>query len=242
MVVTMTDVIRELHLLVSIAKMDAELHACRTELSLLPEKIESVKRSVEKVDKNSEEAVTHLDGMRKERRALEKTLANHGEKIKKLKTQLMEVKTNKEYTAMLSEIEHTEKGIDEGEERLLMLMDELDQQTARNKEFMEKSTEAKTRLLAEQSELENRLRELQEQAKRLEAEKPKVLKELDPQTRKRYDRILAKYGDIAVALVADEACQGCHSRIPPQTILEVKSNEQIITCQTCGRILVYYTT
>jgi len=228
--------------LVSIAKMDAELNTCRKEMALLPGKIERVTRSVEKVRKNTEEAATHLDGMSKERRALEKALAESGEKIKKLKTQLMEVKTNKEYTAMLSEIGHTEKGIDEKEERLLMLMDELDQQTVRNQEFMEKSSEEKERLLAEQSGLEDRLRTLQEQMKRLETEKPKILMELDPHTQKRYDRILAKYGDVAVAHIADDACQGCFSRIPPQTVLEVKSNEQIITCQACGRILVHYTT
>ncbi|UCH85816.1 MAG: hypothetical protein JSW50_09170 [Candidatus Latescibacterota bacterium] len=47
-------------------------------------------------------------------------------------------------------------------------------------------------------------------------------------------------GDFAVTHVEDEICQGCFSRVPPQLALEVKNNDQIITCQACGRILVHY--
>jgi len=237
----MVDVIRELPLLISIAKLDAELNVCRNEMAILPGKIEKVRKSVERVEKATEEAAAHLDTMGKERRGLEKTLEANGEKIKGLKTKLMEVKTNKEYTAMLHEIEHIEKEIDENEERLLMLMDEFDQQTAQNKEFLEKSDGDTARLLAEQLTLEDRLRVVEESKERVETEKPKILLELDPQTKKRYSRILGKYGDFAVTHITDEVCQGCFSRIPPQKVLEVKSNEKIITCEVCGRILVHYT-
>ena len=152
----------------------------------------------------------------------------------------MEVKTNKEYQAMLHEIEHLEKGIDEREERLLILMDELDLQSEQNQDFTRKNEDDKKRLLAEKAELENRLKTLSDDVKRLEAEKPKILAELEPQTKKRYDRILAKLNDFAVTHIDDDVCQGCYSRIPPQMALEVKKNDQIITCEVCGRILVFY--
>jgi len=236
----MTDLIRELHLLVSIAKLDAQLNVCRREISLLPEKIDKTQRSIEKIEKAMVEAATHLDGMGKERRGLEKALEDHNEKIKKFKNQLMEVKTNKEYTAMLKEIEHIEKEIDEKEERLLLLMDELDQQSTQNEDFTRTNHERKQALLQEKSEFEARLAQLNDDTTRLEAEKPKILVELNPQLKKRYGRILAKMGDFAVTHVEDEICQGCFSRVPPQVALEVKNNDQIIACQACGRILVHY--
>ncbi|UCG53087.1 MAG: hypothetical protein JSW58_05910 [Candidatus Latescibacterota bacterium] len=236
----MTDLRRELHLLISIAKLDGDLNACRTELALLPAKIEEVNKSVAVIDKAMSEAAAHFEDMKKERRSLERMLDDHTEKIKKLRTQLMEVKTNKEYTAMLQEIEHLEKGIDDKEERLLILMDELDQQSARNRGFTSENEEKRKHLLTEKTNLENRTKALGETVKRLEAEKPKILAELDPLTKKRYDRILAKLGDFAVAHVEADICHGCFSRIPPQTALEVKKNDQIITCEVCGRILVFY--
>lgn len=236
----MTELTRELHLLVSIAKLDAQLNACRTEIGLLPDKIEKVRRSIEKIDGAMNEAAAHLADMAKEKRSLEKSLDDQNEKIKKLKVQLMEVKTNKEYTAMRHEIEHIEERIDEKEERLLILMDELDQQEDRNDDFTRSNEKQKQELLEQESELEERLAKLKEEMAGLEAEKPKVLRELDPQIRKRYDRILKKLGDFAVTHVEDEVCQGCFSRVPPQTALEVKRNDQIIACQACGRILVHY--
>jgi predicted nucleic acid-binding Zn-ribbon protein len=236
----MTDVKREIHLLVTIAKLDAELNECRTEASLLPEKIAKTEAEIKIVEKSMADADAHLESMNKEKRTLEQKIQDSGEKLKKLRIQLMEVKKNEEYQAMLHEIGHMEKAIDESEERLLMIMDELDQQGVETGDFKKQKGEAKQQLAAEKDALEQRLERLKKDLARLEGEKPKILVELDPQIRKRYDRILAKLHDFAVTHIADEYCQGCHSRIPPQAAMEVRRNDQIIACQACGRILVHY--
>ncbi len=238
----MTDMRREIHLLITIAKLDAELSACRNESGQLPARMEKITRSLTALDKAVGEAGAHLESIKKEKRILEQKIQDSTEKVKKLKVQLMEIKTNKEYQAMISEIGHMEKEVDENEERLLMLMDELDQQGVETGGFTKQKDEEKQQLSGEKVELETRLSHLQEEMKRLEGEKPKILAELDPQIKKRYDRILAKLHDFAVTHVFDDICQGCHSRIPPQAALEVKKNDQIIACQACGRILVHYPT
>jgi len=236
----MTDVKREIHLLVTIAKIDAELNAFRTEASHLPERIAKAEAEIKAAEKEMADADARLETMKKEKRVLEQKVQDNGEKLKKLRVQLMEVKKNEEYQAMLHEIGHVEKTIDEGEERLLMIMDELDQKGLQTGDFNKQKSEAKRKLAAEKEALERRLDEIQKELARLEGEKPKILVELDPQIRKRYDRILAKLHDFAVTHIADEICQGCHSRLPPQAAMEVRRNDQIITCQACGRILVHY--
>jgi len=236
----MTDMRREIHLLITIAKIDADLNACRTEASQLPEKVDKTEKDIKAIEKSVAEADTHLEAMKKEKRHLEQKIQDNAEKLKKLKVQLMEVKKNEEYQAMLHEIAHMEKTIDENEERLLMTMDELDQQGLQTGDFTKQKEDAKKNLSAEKTDLETRLEQLKKEIARLDGEKPKILIELDPQIRKRYDRILAKLHDFAVTHVGDEICHGCHSRIPPQAAMEVRKNDQIITCQACGRILVHY--
>ena len=236
----MTDLRREIHLLVTIAKLDAELHACRTESAYLPEQIDAIEKKLKAIEKSLIEADAHLETIKKDRRVLEQRLQDNSEKVKKLKIQLMEIKTNKEYQAMLHEISHAEKSIDEDEERLLIIMDELDQQGIQTGDFRRQKEEEKRKLAMEKAEREARLEHLKKEMTRLDGEKPKILTELDPQLRKRYDRIIAKLHDFAVTRVADDTCQGCHSRIPPQIIVEVKRNDQIISCQACGRMLVHY--
>ena len=236
----MTELQRDLHVLVAIAKLDAELNSHRTELGLLPDKVSQSKKKLEEIIAAEKDAAAHLDEMAKERRTLEQKLDDNAVQIKKYKVQLMEVKTNKEYTAMLHEIEHLEKDTEAKEERLLILMDELDQQKSQHEQAMEQSASIKKEWQQEQAQLEARINTLSADSEKLDGEKPKLLHELDASLKKRYDRILVKLGDFAVTHVVDDICQGCFTRIPPQTAVEVRQNNRIITCEVCGRILVYY--
>jgi hypothetical protein len=223
-----------------IAKIDGELNARRSELDTIPQRIQKLQRELDRVERSEKEAVEHFEAMKKERRQLEASIEDREERIKKYKTQLMSVKTNREYKALLEEIALEEKKKDEEEEKLLLLMDEIDAQEKENAQFLERAGDRKAKLRGEIETLQARQVQLEREAAELEAKKPGILKELDEQLRKRYERILAKLGDFAVTRVEGEVCQGCFSRIPPQTAVEVRKNNQIITCETCGRILVHY--
>ena len=231
---------RDLQLLIEIAKIDAQLNNCRTELGLLPGRIARVTKSIEEITSAEASAEEQLKAGQSERRALEQKLEDNAEQTKKYKTQLMEVKTNKEYTAMLHEIGHLDKDTDDNEERLLMLMDELDRLSKNTQDSREKTSGQKKELAAEQSQLKERTQTVSEEIKKVEAGKPKILSELNSTLKKRYERLLAKMANFAVTNVEDETCQGCFTRIPPQTSVEVRQNNRIIACEACGRILVHY--
>lgn len=235
-----TELTRDLHVLMSIAKLDAAINDCRTELARLPAQVEKRQKSLSGIESHEAEAKSNLDELAKERRTLEQALEDNANKVTKYKTQLMEVKTNKEYTAMLHEIEHIENDTGEKEERLLILMDELDQRTDENTQENEEGAKVKKELKEEQARLETRVKELEAEVERLQSEKPKLLHELNARIKKRYERLLSKLGDFAVTNIEGETCQGCFTRIPPQTAVEVRKNEQLITCEGCGRMLVHY--
>ena len=233
---------RDLQILVSIAKIDASLNTKRIELAQLPDKVARIGKSIEDVESREAASRDHVEELSKEKRTVEKELEDSEEKTRTLRIQLMEVKTNKEYTAMLHEISHVESETEAKEERLLVLMDELDQESEQNNSLLDDAKRNKAELRQEQAVIEARMKTLKSEMEKLEAEKPKLLDELDPQIRKRYNRLLAKLHDFAVTNVVDETCQGCFTRIPPQTAVEVKRNEKIIRCEACGRILVHYVT
>ncbi|NIM19106.1 MAG: hypothetical protein GTO51_01845 [Candidatus Latescibacteria bacterium] len=237
----MTDLRREIHLLISIAKLDASIAGYRTELKSLPDRIEEVEKAIAKLNKDEKEAIEHFETMKKERRRLERKLEDNGALIGKYKTQLMSVKTNKEYEAVLKEIAALEKGIDEKEEKLLILMDEIDEQERENKVFLEKAVRETSDLRRQKVEMEARVEFLKEELKKLRTEKPKFLEELGPKLQRQYGRIIEKLGDVAVTRIEGDVCQGCFATIPPQRVNEVKKNDRIITCEGCGRILVFYT-
>src|SRR5439155_20681965 len=53
----------------------------------------------------------------------------------------------------------------------------------------------------------------------------------------RYERVRKARGGIAVAAARHEVCEICQVRIRPQVFQEIRSNDQIIACDACQRIL-----
>ncbi len=234
------DIKHDIHILISIARIDAELADLKSQAAAVPAKKLSNENILAEIDKAENESKSSLEEMHKEKRSLEVKLEENDAVIKKYKTQLLEIKTNKEYTALLKEIAAIEKDIDDCEEKLLLLMDEIDSQESRSRDLAGEVAEKRTELKKGLSELADKEQFLWEEISKLETKKPALLKELAPRLNKKYDRLLSKMSDFAVTNVIEEICQGCFSRMPPQTVNEVKKNDRIICCETCGRILVHY--
>ncbi len=85
----------------------------------------------QKIDKEKE----IIDELEKERRKKEKELEVDKEKIKKLEVRLYDVKTNKEYQALLKEIEAAKEANDRTEEDVLVLMDKVEDLKKGSRQF-----------------------------------------------------------------------------------------------------------
>ena len=98
----------------------------------------------------------------------------------------------------------------------------------------------KSALVQEKEQLVARQKEAEDSLKIIEDEKLRILPHLSAEIRRLYERILRAKGDSGVANIVADICQGCYSRVPPQTAHEVRRNNEIMACETCGRILVYF--
>jgi predicted nucleic acid-binding Zn-ribbon protein len=171
--------------------------------------------------------------------AVDKMLQETKMRITRHKKQLMLVKTNKEYAALLKEISTEEASIERLEEEMLEILDEKEgiekeQQEVQN-EFkkMQDRFERDKKALEEKEQLFNR--EIEERKQ----ERTRVEAEVDGQLLKRYEKIRSARDGIAVVQIQGENCGGCFAAIPPQKINEAKKGDKILTCESCGRILFY---
>ncbi len=236
----MTDLRRDISLFVAVARIEASLHDDRLALQRIPTEIQAIDRAISGLEARETAARARLEELTQRRRDTERALREHEEHLKKCRNQQSLVKTNAEYTAMLKEIANLEKAIGDDEEKILILMDEM--------EAAQKATAAATEALqtelakhvAARKTLEDRSAELAKEVDQLTREKPKVLAEISPALLKRYERLADRFGDLAVTRVDHEHCGVCGTQVPPQVAVEVRKNEQFITCPACGRILVHY--
>ena len=132
----------QLQTLIELQALDARIAALDAEAARLPKQIESIQTSLAEAKKQVETIRARLDATRKELRAKEKDLEVISAKRSKLEARLYEVKTNKEYSAALLEIEESKQEKAKAEEEILALM-ELQERL--NVEIREADTRFKTR-------------------------------------------------------------------------------------------------
>ena len=236
----MTDLTRDIHLFATVARIEATLAAHRHSLARLPQEIAVIDKAVAALDAEDKKAHDELEDMRKQRRDVERKLREHEEHLRKSRGQMPLIKKNEEYTAMLKEISNLEATISQEEERLLILMDQIEGAEKSAAVRAERFKAERATKTAEKTRLEGEITRITAEAQKLSGEKPKILSEISPALVKRYERLSVHHRDIAVTRAEDDHCGACRQQIPPQLAVEVRKNDQFITCPACGRILVHY--
>ncbi len=232
----------DIQVLVSIARVDGDLARFKNDLERIPSGLEELNRKLDEVLARGQSSADALDALRKEHRSLETGLQDNEAKIVESKNKLAVVKTNQEYTAALKEIETIETDSSNKETRILELFDLIETRTTEDAEVQQHVKHDADELRSTIAALEQKRSDTEAAVARLTAEKPRYLDELSPQMLKRYDRLHDKLGGVAVTNVPGDTCGGCGRRVPPQTAVEVRKNEAIISCEGCGRILVHFET
>jgi predicted nucleic acid-binding Zn-ribbon protein len=173
------------------------------------------------------------------RRAEEKEVAGVQTRLAKYKDQLLEVKTNREYTAMLHEIETAQNDIRTREDRILEVMMESDELNAAIKKSDAELKAAEKEIAAERATLETEMTRLQAEIDTTTAEREKLVADIDRHVLSIFETTAKGRKGVAVAEAKDGLCTICHVRLRPQVFNEVRKNESIIQCDSCRRILYF---
>ncbi len=170
------------------------------------------------------------------RRAVEKDLAMIQGRLSKFKGQLMEVKTNKEYTAMLKEIEAAQHEVGQLEERILERMLEADDLARLQKDAEAKLAADKGVIAVERQRIGQETGQLQRDLEVAVARRAQIIGEISPAALGTYETVRARRGT-AVVEVRAGYCSACHVRLRPQVANELLRNEMIFQCESCQRVL-----
>ncbi|HET6900116.1 MAG TPA: C4-type zinc ribbon domain-containing protein [Vicinamibacteria bacterium] len=228
----------DLDRLIHLQHSESELKRVESALAELPRRRQESEAALAEERSRLDGFKEGLDTSQKARRRLEGELQDLETKRSRYKGQLMEVKTNKEYTAVLHEIEGVEREIRGREDLILGEMEKAEALTldVKREEEAFKNVEAASRTRVR--ELEDEARKLQEQAGRLQADRDAVAATITPDVLARFHRV-AKLRGTGVSEARDARCTECHMKMRPQMFVDLKHNEEIVECPQCSRILYY---
>jgi predicted nucleic acid-binding Zn-ribbon protein len=227
----------DLRNLIALQDVELKIVGLQKEAYDIPSKIQNFENELQRIQAEYQDRVAHMKEMSNRKRTFEGQVDLLRTKLSRLKDQLMAVKTNKEYTAMLHEIQIAEDQIRSEEDKILDVMEET--------EGKEKDLKGEEQAMAARTaELRESIRRTSESAPLLEAELDKLRNEkaqmeaqVETELLARYRRIADARKGVALAEAKDELCSACHVRIRPQMYAELLRTENIHSCDSCSRIL-----
>ena len=228
----------DLEKLVRLHHTEVDLKRVEAELAEIPHRRREGEDATARERARLDSARAALDVSQKARKQHEAQVQDLETKRSKYKGQLMEVKTNKEYTAMLHEIEGVERDIKAREDVILEEMEKAEGLAVevKREEADFKAVEAESKKA--QAELDAATARLEASAGRLRGECSAVAASVPENPRELYARVAKQRGS-GVAEARDGMCQACHVRMRIQIWVEVRKNEQIFQCESCSRIYFY---
>jgi len=228
----------DLEKLVRLHHAEAALKRIESDLAEVPRLGKEIEERLERDRSRLDAAKAALAGTQKARKEHESTVADLKTKLSKYKGQLMEVKTNKEYTAVLHEIEGVERDIRARDDLTFGEMEKEESlaQDVKREEAGFKAVAADA--AKEKADLEARAAALAAEASHRQAERDAAAEAIPEEELAIYARI-AKQRGTGMAEARDGMCQACHVRMRLQIWVEVKKNEQLLQCESCSRILYY---
>ncbi len=230
----------DIRLLIQIVKKDLDIQEKRRFLEEVPTCIKNIRKEVGEMDDELGEAKKEFEKFESERRHLEREVKTQNDKINSKRLDRDKANSNKVFRALGHEIEYLTKMVDKEEERILTILEKTEGKKKKLEERTVNVDQRKNEFLEEVKKLENDMLNAEETLKALEDEKVRILPHLSQKVRRMYDRISKVKGDSGVANLIGDVCRGCFSRVPPQKAHEIRKNDQILTCEVCGRILVHF--
>ena len=230
----------DLERLISLQRLETDRASVARIVSEVPQRQAELDARASGARAAVDQAKAHHTTVSTQRRDAEKDMASAEARLAKFRDQQGAVKTNKEYTAMIHEIETAKGDVDKWSEQVLLRMDDVDAAAAalKEQEAALKGVEAeigkaRAALDAERSEAESRLAAL-------DAERAALVATFDnPRVLQIFEGLLRNRKVHALSQAIDGLCTECRVRLRPQVFSEVRRNDEIRQCDNCQRILYY---
>jgi len=227
----------QLENLLQLQAIDSQIYTLNDEKITKPAEIEVLRLAFEEKKKSltlSEKA--YLDAQ-KEKKDRELELGAKEENTKKLQGQLYQLKTNKEYNTMLSQIQDSKADGSLVEDKILEAMEKIERTKAVVEEEKKKLAEEEKVFNDQKKKVELEMKEIEERLATLSSQRQQILPGIDKSLLTQYDRILHNREGLAIVAVKDSTCKGCHMFVPPQVINSIQMYDHMVTCEVCNRIL-----
>jgi predicted nucleic acid-binding Zn-ribbon protein len=227
-------------LLIELQEIERKVKILAEHKARAPKEIAALKEKEKDAEARLADIKTILKSAKKLRRDLEREVEDlEGRKVKS-NQKLLEVKSNKEYQAILKEIDDIEALVRGREDKIIEDMESADDLKRQIREHKLLVVEASKKLEEDGARLEKEAKEADSLIVSLEEQKEELKPGIPSDLLKKYQFLRDNRAGVALAPVNKGTCGVCHMNLPPQTFIDLQKNEKMMNCPNCLRI-IYWT-
>jgi uncharacterized protein len=215
----------------------AKLTRCRRNVVIQENLIRSLQNALEAKKEEVELTKVQFD-------RLELEIKSRDETIGRLRASLNSTKTNKEYAAVLTQLNTTKADNSKIETQTLELLKDIEADEAECKDIQKQIDEQKATLEERRTESEALAIKYQKEIDTIQLDWDRAAQAVSPEALETFRRVAETYDGQAVALVEQEgkkgaySCGGCFMGITAECVNLLMTKDDIIRCPNCTRILV----
>ena len=229
----------DLELLLKLQVLDYDRGELERSKEYIPDMMENLRREISENEENFKNNEKELAEATVTQKNLELEISSLQDNLKKLKLQMMAIKTNKEYDALVSQIDAVKESINEKETNLLEIIERTEILESSIEEFRKKSIETKKQNDDQLSILQEKMDSVGTKVQMKDDDRQNIIVRVPKRIMSIYERIRKNRGGSVVVAVKKRACGACFKALPPHLIQELKRGDQLITCDNCGRLLIW---
>lgn len=230
----------ELSQLIELQELDLEIQRTSDRLLRIPEERDKTESEFKQHAAEFLELKSRYERTLEDRKQLEAELATTQQNHEKFERDKTRVQNEKEYTAVLREIDTARKHISSLETDIIKRMEEIEtldaELAARAPDIERMRMDVDVILTAldkEHDEASRQLQEFGDRRKKLAGQMPRHLFS----TYERMSRL--GRGQALAEVRSNGICSACRVRVRPKIFSDVRKGDQLIICENCGRILYY---
>ncbi|MDD3732950.1 MAG: C4-type zinc ribbon domain-containing protein [candidate division Zixibacteria bacterium] len=229
----------DLELLLKLQVIDYDIGELERSKEYLPDMIENLNREINESKKKLEETRNLINDTKVKQKDLEMEIGVRDAELQKYQQQMMSIKTNKEYDALVAQIDSIKEIISQKETELLETIERVGNLEKEIKELEVKTNDILDNNTKQLSILHEKVNSIGNTMSEKTNERNGIVSNIPRPILAVYERVRRGKGGQAVVVVKKRACGACFKALTPHKVQEVKRADKIYNCDSCGAIIYW---
>ena len=223
--------------LLTIQKVDLKIRTFEERIKSLSKQRQQVEETLADQQASHQKKVDSFNELRKRSQELNAEADSLDEQIRHYQKQLDDgLISFKEMESFREQIEKNRIKMEAAEEEGILLLDEVESESAKLKEHESSFAQWKSRIDEELQEIDEDIAVVQEKIAKAQADRTQRLESVEVAYLEKYE-LLLKSVENPIASISDGSCNGCNITLSTSTLERARAADGMVTCENCNRLI-----